>query len=221
MSRVKLTTVKIVCAGPEERLSWRTLEKRSRLNIGVDRGALTLARAGEEFDVAIGDFDSVTAGELRLIEEKAKKVIKLDQEKDITDTEAAFAYVLKHAGKKDVCIDLITPVGGRFDHKLANISLMLNYLKKGISEISIEDSSNKIEIYEGETDILQRLDHQYVSFFAIDGVVKNLTLTNVKYPIENYDLAPHDTLCISNEASGALIGFKFDSGCLAIIQSND
>ena len=54
--------------------------------VGVDRGSLAILRNDLPLDLAVGDFDSVTAAERQLIQEKAKMVITAVPEKDDTDT---------------------------------------------------------------------------------------------------------------------------------------
>lgn len=61
--------------------------------VGVDRGSLAILRNDLPLDLAVGDFDSVTAAERQLIQEKAKMVITAVPEKDDTDTELALKVI--------------------------------------------------------------------------------------------------------------------------------
>ena len=82
-----------------------------------------------EPDLIIGDFDSVTEGELAAIEaiEKAApdKILRLKPEKDDTDMLYAIKYALAMGFGE---FRIYAGTGGRFDHTLANIQCLL-YLK--------------------------------------------------------------------------------------------
>jgi thiamine pyrophosphokinase len=87
--------------------------------VGIDRGALVCAQKGLLMDVAIGDFDSVTSAELEVIKKHCKEIVILDAVKDVTDAQAALAYV---DGYDEVI--LCGGLGGRIDHQLINIGLV-------------------------------------------------------------------------------------------------
>ena len=203
----------IVCGSPQLWLP----ECLPGLIIGVDRGALNLLERDIAFNVAIGDFDSVSKKERRIIDEKIKTVIELSTDKDVTDCEAAVEYATNQGHKK---IYLYGTTGGRFDHQVATIGLILKYAKRGIKIRSI-DEKNEISILVPGGYIIPTRDKRYVSFFAIEAAVKNLTLENVKYPLSDYSLALDDSLCVSNEPVKAFFGVTFDSGYLLMVKSSD
>ena len=93
----------IVAGGNKEGLKQMLVaEDKETMLIGVDSGALSLLDMGETPDVAIGDFDSVSSGDLNRIEEKVLTVVKLPTEKDLTDTEAALEYVKEHLDVQEI-----------------------------------------------------------------------------------------------------------------------
>jgi thiamine pyrophosphokinase len=185
--------------------------------VGVDRGALKLIEKNFNFDVAIGDFDSVSKLERQLIEVKVKRVLELPVDKDVTDCEAAVEHVV---GEGYCHIYLYGATGARFDHQFATIGLMLKYAKRGI-QIYMEDAQNEISVLAPGMHHLKTDNKKYVSFFALESMVKNLILQGVKYPLEGYDLSVDDSLCVSNEDLGFGINISFDSGYLLAVQSSD
>jgi len=209
----------IICGSPHLWLP----EHLSGYVVGVDRGALKLIEKNIDFNTAIGDFDSVSEFDRQLIEEKAELVIKLPVDKDVTDCEAAVEHVVEVGYRQ---IYLYGATGVRFDHQFATIGLMLKYAKRGI-QIYMVDKKNKISVLAPWTHNIQRdaniqLDiKEYISFFALENTVKNLTLQDVKYPLKGYDLSVDDSLCVSNEALQPLIRVSFDSGYLLVVQSSD
>lgn len=185
--------------------------------IGVDRGALKLMDKQINYDVAIGDFDSVSEVERHLIEKKVKTVLTLPVAKDVTDCEAAVEHAVSEGYHQ---IYLYGATGARFDHQFATIGLMLKYAKQNI-EIYMVDEKNKISVLVPRLHHIERAEKKYISFFALENTVKNLTLQGVKYPLEGYDLSVDDSLCVSNEALYSHLTVSFDSGYLLIVQSSD
>jgi len=186
--------------------------------VGVDRGALKLIEKNVSLNVAIGDFDSVSEGEYQLIRKRAKLTLALPVDKDVTDCEAAVAYVVEKGYHQ---IYLYGTTGGRFDHQFATMGLLLKYAKQGV-QIYVEDAQNKISVLtSGMHHIEVDATKEYISFFALEHMVKNLTVRGVKYPLNGYDLAVDDSLCVSNEPLQRELGISFDSGCLVVVQSVD
>ena len=68
--------------------------------IGVDKGALTLARNGKRMLLAIGDFDSVEESDLSCIKDYSDTFIQLNPIKDDTDSEAAVMYAIEKGYQK-------------------------------------------------------------------------------------------------------------------------
>ena len=203
----------VVCGSPN---LWLPTDLAGYI-VGVDRGALKLIEKKIDFEVAIGDFDSVSELERQLIEENVELVLELPVDKDVTDCEAAVDYVVGEGYRQ---IYLYGVTGGRFDHQLATIGLMLKYAKRGV-QIYVVDEKNEIEVLLPFSHHTIEINKKYISFFALEDVVKNLTVRGVKYPLEGYDLAVDDSLCVSNEALCLAIGLNFDSGYLLVVQSSD
>jgi thiamine pyrophosphokinase len=175
--------------------------------VGIDRGALICAQKGLMMDLAVGDFDSVTKEELKLIRLHCNEVVMLNAIKDVTDSQAALAYVDDY----DEVI-LCGGLGGRIDHQLINIGLV----KKDI-RISLWDENHLIFAVDGEKTI-KKAGYRYLSLFACKPSV--VDLIKVKYPLSNQSIDESDLYLISNEIidEEAFIRVK---GKVLIIQSND
>jgi len=203
----------IVCGSPN---LWLPKELIGYV-VGVDRGAIKLIEKKIDFDVAIGDFDSVSRHEHQLIKENVPLMLGLSAEKDVTDCEAAVEHVVGVGYRQ---IHLYGATGARLDHQFATIGMMLKYAKQDI-QIYMEDAQNKISVLMPEERYIEMNDKKYISFFALEETVKNLTLQDVKYPLEGYDLAVGDSLCVSNEAISLRVSISFDTGHLLVVQSKD
>jgi len=209
----------IVCGGPDLWLP----DALAGLVIGVDRGALELIQRSITFDVAIGDFDSVTVDEFGMIEKAISHMVKLPEEKDVTDCEAAIQYAVEQG--YDV-IYLYGVTGGRLDHLYAVSALMLKYAKlavypaRGI-QIYVENKKNRMFVLPIGSHTIKITDKKYISFFALERSVRALTIGGVKYPLDCYDLEVDDALCVSNEATYKQVFVSFSTGYLLVIQSSD
>ena len=207
--------VAIVSGAPK---AWLDLEDiKSSFIIGVDRGALVLTEQGICPHLSIGDFDSVTESELEKIKASSLELIQLPSEKDETDTEVALNYLLN---KKVSSIKLYGVIGGRIDHTLANIRLLLHFAKKGLA-LTLVDKDNCLTVLVPGNHEIQSPRLPYISFFALESTVTNLTLTHLKYPLTNYKLSQDDIRCISNEAITSSFNVSFDTGYLLMIYSQD
>lgn len=207
--------VAVVSGAPQ---AWLDLEDiKSSFIIGVDRGALVLIEQGICPHLSIGDFDSVTTSELEKIKESSLELIQLPSEKDETDTEVALNYLLN---KKVSSINLYGVIGGRIDHTLANIRLLLQFAKKGLA-LTLVDKGNYLTVLAPGNHEIQSPRLPYISFFALESTVTNLTLANLKYPLINYQLKQDDIRCISNETISSSFNVSFDTGYLLMIYSQD
>ena len=63
--------------------------------VGVDRGSLWVLEEKLPLALAIGDFDSVTAGERRLIQDSTHDFVQAQPEKDDTDLELALLTIFE------------------------------------------------------------------------------------------------------------------------------
>ena len=89
--------------------------------IGVDHGAVCCMRQGIAMRKAVGDFDSITREELAQLKQYCE-VEKLPSHKNETDTEVAIEAALQ-LGYDDII--LYGGLGGRLDHEMANLHLMI------------------------------------------------------------------------------------------------
>ena len=199
---------------------WMDVEKlkdAKNIVIGVDRGSLILLAGGVIPHVAIGDFDSISEKEYQQLLETCKQVITLQSDKDETDTEAAILHAVSLGATK---ISIYDGLGGRIDHTLANIRLLLKFAKRGI-DLELMNETNYLKVLPPGAYELEPFKHRYLSFLALETDVKNLTLTGVKYPLTRYVLRQEDVRLISNEINSELFTVSFSEGYLLMMNSRD
>ncbi|MCM3702726.1 thiamine diphosphokinase [Paenibacillus macerans] len=185
--------------------------------IGADRGALFLVEQGIRPHLAVGDFDSVSPGELDKIKENSMELIACDPiDKDLTDTELAYDLALQQQPAEILMTGVI---GTRLDHTLANVHMMLRGLQQQI-RTDIWDKHNYITLTDSECRILDR-GYTYVSLLPFTPEVTGITLTGFLYPLENASLRIGQSLGVSNRLTGPEGIVRISSGLLLIMQSKD
>lgn len=176
--------------------------------IGVDKGALYLHQNNIKMDLAVGDFDSISDEELKLIE-KETKIIKLNPIKDDSDTEHAINLV------KDY--DEILILGGIQGKRIEHLYAILLYLELS-KNIILKDNNSLIYYRENDFKII-RNEYKFISFFSLDDNTY-ISLKGFKYDLENYNLKRLDPLCLSNEKKEDIVEVKLE-GKLLVIETKD
>ena len=88
-------------------------------------------------------------------------------------------------------------MGGRFDHELANISILLYLDGLGKKAVLVDDYS-KMQIV-GKEPLFIEDNCSYFSVLTVAGDVSGVTIKNAKYPLENASLSANFQLGVSNE----------------------
>ncbi|MHC5269933.1 thiamine diphosphokinase [Enterococcus sp. LJL98] len=209
--------VLLVAGGTVEH--WPRLQDHYDIYIGIDRGSLYLLEAGYPLDLAIGDFDSLSAVEKAFVFKKAKKVQMAPAEKDETDTQLALGYALRHYPTAK--IELIGVTGGRLDHLLSNLWMIFEpRFKKHSNQICLRDAQNTVTyLLPGNHQVKRIPMMKYLGYCCLTPI-RNLTLTDSKYTLKQVDI-DYPTSLASNEFLGETAQISFDAGLVAVIQSRD
>lgn len=181
--------------------------------IGVDYGAYVLASLKRRMVLAIGDFDSVKAKQFALVERYSDRIERLQEDKNVTDTEQAMTWALKNGY---TAIDLYGAIGGREDHFLANLALLLRFRNP---HIHIKNIKHDIAVFPVGTYRIERRHFRYLSFFAMEP--SGFSVTGVRFPVQQRPLALGDTYAISNHIEGEQATLVVHRGMLLGIQSDE
>lgn len=159
-------------------------------------------------DLIIGDFDSHPDPHLPV------ETITLPCEKDDTDTVYAVKEALKR-GFEDFL--LIGAVGGRLDHSLGNVSILLHLDSLGKRGMIVDDYS--------EMEIVSRQaaevgpEFSYFSLLNISGMARGITLENAKYPLKDAEICCDYQYGVSNEPlPGRTARIRLKEGRLLLIR---
>ncbi|MBQ6519039.1 MAG: thiamine diphosphokinase [Anaerolineaceae bacterium] len=153
-----------------------------------DSGLKHCEELAVDADLIIGDFDSHENPNLPV------ETIVLPCEKDDTDTMAAVREMVKR-GFDDFL--LLGVFGGRLDHALANIYIMLWLVNRGKKVLAVDDQSEMEIITDKPVFISDQ--YPYFSLVSIAGNAENVTIKNAKYTLDNAVITPEYQYAVSNE----------------------
>lgn len=186
--------------------------------IGADRGALVLMEKGLFVDYAVGDFDSMNSSERKSVKENAGVWKRFPSEKDETDLELAIREAME---LQPDAVTLFGATGGRMDHTLVNMQILVQFAQTGISAMLV-DQMNMIELaMPGQHTIINAPAYPYISFIPMTPTVTGLTLENFYYPLKNETISFGSTLCVSNKLIANSGTFSIDDGIVLVIKSRD
>ncbi len=186
--------------------------------VGADRGALRLVKRGIQPVMVVGDFDSIDAAELQTVKDALVGAVVVKPDQDHTDTQLAIKSIFEQLQPDEV--HLYGATGGRLDHLLANMWLVLDpVFRQWAPQIKLIDKQNSVQFFlPGDYQITKEADKRYLAFVPL--MPMHLTLPDEKYQLDAaYNAYPISWA--SNEFSGDTGHFSFDAGVLAVIQSRD
>lgn len=168
-------------------------------------------------DYILGDFDSIDKKVLEKYKTQKIKINELKPEKDFTDTEEAINLAINLKSSEIV---IIGAIGTRIDHVLANINVLKIALDNNI-KAKIINEHNEIELINNELIIEKNNLYKYISIMPLTTQVEGITITGMKYPLENYTLTIGNSLGVSNEQIEKTAKIKVKDGILIVIKSRD
>lgn len=200
----------IVAASPTDEIEFL----RSQIGVDdfvicADGGADKLLEAGITPDLIIGDFDS--SKKYNCFD--PERVTVLPTQKDDTDT----MYCVKTAlekGYKNIL--LLGATGGRNDHTLANLSVLL-YLKKCGASGVISDEYGDTSLLNIGDNILENKKGKTVSIMPFASESVRLTYKGMMYPLENSEIYTEYPYTISNVAIADKVVITLHSGTALLV----
>lgn len=175
--------------------------------IAADGGYDYLTAIGCTPDIVVGDFDS------RNGIPDHPNVIKLNKIKDDTDMIVAVNIGLEREYHE---FHIYGATGGRLDHTLANMQTIAHLSQNNCTAYIYGDTY----IITALTDGTLTFDTSYngmISIFSHDTSVTGVTLTGLKYPLDNVTLTNTYPIGISNEFIGEESSVTVQHGTLIII----
>ncbi len=210
----------VMAGGPVKEIPDLTAFDEPDMWVGVDKGISTLLERKIVPDIVFGDFDSVKEEHRQFLATANVPTFGYAREKDDTDLALALDWVLEQPPKT---VYIFGSTGGRMDHTLAGIQLLLTEeaLASSASVWLVDRQNVMYAVPAGTHTLLPNHDYPYVSFVPMTETVKGITLEGFKYPLNKKDIKLGSTLCISNELISEIGTYSFDSGILLVVRSTD
>ncbi len=191
----------------------------------ADSGLDAANKLGLNANFLMGDFDSIKEETLSEFMEtdslnNSTKYIQYPKEKDYTDMHLVLDWTVSQNPSE---IIILGATGGRLDHFIANVNILMLPLKNNIPAY-IVDKYNKLCLIDGKYQIKRNnLWGKYISICPLTEKVTGVCLNGFKYPLvgETLEIGGSRTVSneISSEADEAIISLKH--GILIIIESRD
>ena len=181
------------------------------LLIAADGGWLTVQNMGLTPHLVIGDFDSLGS------RPDHPNTVVLPTEKDDTDMSAAIKLGLERGFTR---FALYGGTGGRLAHTLANLQLLDGLSRQGCRGFLIGDGTVTTAVTDGTLHFPARMSG-YLSVFCSGAPAEGVTLSGLKYELNDAALTPSFPLGVSNEFTGSPSCVQVRSGTLlALWQSS-
>lgn len=197
----------IICGAPCGKIQRGLVEG---LVIAADKGLDYALEAGITPEIAVGDFDSA-----EMAVPSGVEVVKFPPEKDYSDANLAVEIALERGFDE---LRLLSALGGRLDHTIANIQLIYSLKKRGITA-ELFGSGERAFFLENETREIPAFSG-YLSVFAYENSAV-ISESGVKYPTENLAFTNDFPLGLSNEITEKTAKITVHSGVALIILVND
>ncbi len=173
------------------------LDRARRLSpdlvMAVDGGLRWLHLLGWHPHVYIGDEDSASREQTRALEVQGTEVLRFPPDKDETDLELALLEAV-HRGARE--LHVFAALGGRWDQTLANLLLVLHPEIRGRAVFFYADGQILFPVYDHA--VIRGHPGDTVSFLALGGPARGVTLTGFRYPLREGEFLPGSTLGVSN-----------------------
>jgi thiamine pyrophosphokinase len=181
--------------------------------IAADSGADHALALGRPIDLAVGDFDSISADGLAALERDGVRLERHPTDKDATDLELALSAAIALAPRRIV---VLGGTGGRLDHVLGELSLLAAETYRGV-EVDALLGRATVHVVHRERQIAGRTGEQ-LSLFALHGPAHGVVTEGLLYPLRGETLEPGSTRGMSNVFAAARARIALESGVLLAVR---
>ncbi len=164
-------------------------------------------------DMIVGDMDSIDEATLEYCKRNGSRIIRHPERKDETDTQIALecAFGLDPEG-----IRIFGALGGRIDHALANISLLVMCAERGIDTKIVDEGCELFVI--GDSCVIEGREGETVSLLPLSTDVRGITLDGFEYPLTGATMEIGVPYGIGNRLTGTQGKISVESGHLLVIR---
>lgn len=180
--------------------------------IAVDAGAEALRAAGVRPDLVVGDMDSISGATLAAFEAEGIRIERHPTSKRDSDGALAIA----HAKEEDEVL-FLGPGGGRADHALANLHLLVRASASARARAIDADAFTWVATPERPLR-LERPAGTTLSVLPFGGPAEGVTYSGLRYALKDAPMATGDPYGISNECLSPPQEIRLRKGILLVIE---
>lgn len=184
--------------------------------VAVDGGLRHLEILARQPHLLIGDLDSITTSQLKLMTYKKVEICKFPVEKNETDLELALLEVVKR-GFEEILI--IGALGGRLDQTLANLFLLLLPELSGKS-VRLLTHNEEILLVTKKV-VITGNPGDVISLIPLKGDAVGVTTGGLKFPLRGETLFAEHSRGISNSLLSLRAEIEVIGGSLLLIHSQN
>ena len=204
--------------------------------IAADSGYKTATALGINVNILVGDMDSLHS----VPHSDSLEVIRLPEEKDVTDTQAAVELAIERGASG---IYIVGGIGSRFDHSMSSICILerierlfsaplgkrrrfFGLTKQARASRSVDayitNGYNRVRFIRNNSVIIPKNPYyRYLSVISADEKIKGVTVEGVKYPLSKATLWRHEQYAVSNEILGNCAFLAVENGGMYIVEAYD
>ena len=181
--------------------------------IAADRGAEYALASGLSVDLAVGDFDSITAAGLKALERGGVRLERHPSAKDVTDLELALDAAAALAPER---ILVVAGGGGRLDHLLGELSLLASEAYASV-EVDAVVGRATVNVVRRERTLTGRVG-ELISLLPLHGPAVGVVTSGLGYPLRGDTLRPGSSRGISNLFTAEEARVALESGVLLAVR---
>lgn len=179
----------------------------------ADGGGNAALLCGRMPDALIGDLDSITPANLEHCRRAGIEIKEYPREKDETDLELALERAVKTAQPEEEIL-LYGGTGGRLDHFLGNLALLLGYARQG-RRIRMKDPLQEMWVLQGRETIYGEKNKE-LSLIVLSETAL-VTTKGLYYPLDHATLVQSSPRSVSNVFLGDEASVEVHSGWILVV----
>ena len=209
-------TAVVVSAGVAEPEAWALVDSDAfddAFVVAADAGADGALSFGLHVDLAIGDFDSISAAGLAELERVGTRIERHSRAKASTDLELALDAACAVAPRR---ILVVGSAGGRLDHLLSSLDLLASTRYSTVELDAVIGGAWVHVIHRSRA--LAGNPGELISLHALHGTARRVFTEGLAYPLAGANLEPGSSRGISNVFASADAKVSVEQGVLLAIK---
>ena len=185
--------------------------------ICADRGYDHARLLGLSPDLVVGDMDSVSPAGRSAVRDLGPRLEVHPSRKDSTDTEIAVDHALSMGASQ---ILMLGALGGRVDHELANLMLLVRIAMAGRQAEALDDICRVLAVVadsESATARIAAAPGDLLSIIPVSSECRGVSLSGLEYPLTNATLPIGLARGVSNVFTAAEATVSLEKGAMLVI----